>query len=315
MISIEKNYTLPSSSGLADINIVNYYPAADIAIKGVIQIAHGMAEHLERYADFIDFLSMSGYVVFINDHLGHGKSVASDADLGFFGETDGDLNLVNDMKLVTDLAKSKYPDVPYILFGHSMGSFLSRLYTELYGDELTMAIYCGTAGANPAAGIGAKIASLIAKTKGSHYRSTFINSLAFGSYNKRCRPQRTDYDWLTKENSVVDEYIKDDYCGFLFTADGYKDLFTLLKKVNREDWFTSFDSSLPLMLIAGEEDPVGAYGAGVREVYDKLVATGHSNVSIKLYPGDRHEILNETDKKTVYSDILTWINQNLEGEA
>ncbi|MCQ2388017.1 MAG: lysophospholipase [Clostridia bacterium] len=311
MLDLKKSYKIKSTSALSDINIMCFCPAGEIKPKGIVQIAHGMAEHLERYDEFISILTANGFAVFINDHLGHGKSVAHNNELGFFGEKDGYKFLVKDMKLVTDLAKKEYPGLPVILFGHSMGSFLARYYTELYGDEIKLAIYCGTAGSNPAAPAGAFVADLIAKLRGSHYRSKFINNLAFGSYNKKIENKRTDFDWLTTDNGIVDEYIKDKYCGFLFTATGYRDLFNLLSVVNRKEWFTSFNKDLPLMLIAGEEDPVGSYGKGVYQVYDGLVSTGHTDVKVKFYKGDRHEILNEKDRLTVMNDIVEFINENI----
>lgn len=310
MISLSRNYTVESVSGLAGLNVMSYYSASQLELKGIVQICHGMAEHLERYEEFIDFLTGSGYVVFIHDHLGHGKSVSSDDELGFFGETDGYNTLVKDVKRVTDFAKEKYPELPVFLFGHSMGSFIARYYTELYSSGIKGAVFCGTAGPNPGARVGVMLADMIIKRKGSHYRSKLIDKIAFGSYNKRCRPQRTPFDWLTTDNDIVDKYISDKYCGFLFTAAGYRDLFNLLITVNRPEWFTSFDSKFPVFLIAGEEDPVGSYGAGVKKVYDSLVSAGHTNVKMKLYPGDRHEILNEHDRKDVYADVLMWLEKN-----
>ncbi len=309
MISLSRNYSIESGSHLAELNVMSYYSATQLDVKGIVQICHGMAEHLERYEEFIDFLTSSGYVVFIHDYLGHGKSVKNDDELGYFGEKDGYKTLVNDVKLVTDLAKDKYPELPVFLFGHSMGSFIARYYTQLYSAGIKGAVFCGTAGPNPGAKVGVMLANMIIKQKGSHYRSKLIDKIAFGSYNKKCRPQRTPFDWLTKDNAIVDKYIDDKYCGFLFTAAGYRDLFNLLITVNRPEWFTSFNNDFPVLLIAGEDDPVGSYGAGVKKVYDSLVSAGHNNVEMKLYPGDRHEILNETDKKNVFADVLMWLEK------
>ena len=309
MISLSRNYSIESGSHLAELNVMSYYSATQLDVKGIVQICHGMAEHLERYEEFIDFLTSSGYVVFIHDHLGHGKSVKNDGELGYFGEKDGYKTLVNDVKLVTDLAKDKYPELPVFLFGHSMGSFIARYYTQLYSAGIKGAVFCGTAGPNPGAKVGVMLANMIIKQKGSHYRSKLIDKIAFGSYNKKCRPQRTPFDWLTKDNAIVDKYIDDKYCGFLFTAAGYRDLFNLLITVNSPEWFTSFNNDFPVLLIAGEDDPVGSYGAGVKKVYDALVSAGHNNVEMKLYPGDRHEILNETDKKNVFADVLMWLEK------
>ena len=311
MIKNKNKITFRSSSNLCNINAWSYFPDGSIDLKGVIQIAHGMAEHHERYEDFIGFLNNNGYAVYINDHLGHGKSVSDDDQLGYFGEKAGHYNLVEDMKKLTDIIKKECKDLPVILFGHSMGSMLARIYTEKYGNELSGAIYCGTCGSNPAAKPGIAIVKTIAKIKGDHHRSEFINNLAFGAYNKKFSPQRTPFDWLTRDNDIVDKYINDPYCGFLFTTYGYKDLMSMIVVINRKDWYTSVPVNLPLYLIAGKDDPVGNYGKGVNEVYNKLKETNHADVSIKLYNEARHEILNEKNKSEVYADVLTWINSTV----
>ena len=306
MISNKYTFTFTSSSKLADIYACRYTPAENIKPKAVIQIAHGMAEHHERYEEFIEFLTSNGYAVYINDHLGHGKSVKETSELGYFGENNGYLYLVEDMKILTEIAKADYPDLPVILFGHSMGSMLARLYSEKYGKLLKGAVYCGTTGANAAAGAGIAIIKIIAKFKGDHYRSKLINNLAFGTYNNKTE-KKTTFDWLTTDNAIVDKYIADPLCGYLFTTNGYRDLLTLMQVISRNDWYTSVPKELPVYLIAGDADPVGAYGKGVQSVYQGLVDTNHNDVSIKLYNGDRHEILNEKDKSDVFNDILNWI--------
>ncbi len=307
MTGTKKALTFKSSSGLSDIFAEVYYPDKSITVKGVLQIAHGMAEHHERYENFIEFMNNNGYAVFINDHLGHGKSVSSDSELGYFGKKAGYLYLVEDMKTLHDIARDEFPHIPYILFGHRMGSFLARLYCERYGDTLTGAIFCGTSGPNPLASVGLPLIKAMVKTKGDHYRSTFIDKMCFGSYNKKIVPQRTSFDWLTTRDDIVDEYIADPYCGFLFTTCGYRDLISLIIIVNRSDWYTSIPAELPIYLISGDEDPVGNYGKGITEVYHGLMDTNHSDVSMKLYSGDRHEILNEKDSDDVYNDIIKWV--------
>ncbi|MCD7774268.1 MAG: alpha/beta hydrolase [Clostridiales bacterium] len=307
MTGAKKTITFKSSSGLCDIFAEVYYPEKSGDIKAVIQIAHGMAEHHERYEDFISFLNDNGYAVFINDHLGHGKSVSSDSELGFFGKKAGYIYLVDDMKQLHDMAKEEFPDIPYILFGHSMGSFLARLFCERYGDTVDGAVFCGTSGPNSLASVGLPLIKAIASIKGDHYRSKFIDNMSFGSYNKKINPQRTSFDWLTSREDIIDQYIADPYCGFLFTTCGYRDLVTLIILVNRADWYTSVPSDLPVYIISGDADPVGNYGKGVTEVYRNLIDSNHSNVTMKLYAGDRHEILNEKDNKDVYNDILSWI--------
>lgn len=303
----KKDYTFSSASGLTDIYAQSFAPDNPADVRAVIQISHGMAEHSKRYEDFENFLCSKGFAVFSNDHLGHGRSISDENELGYFGEKDGYRDIVNDLKALSDIAKAQYPNVPFIIFGHSMGSFLARSYCEKYGSLIDGAIFCGTSGANPGAPIAAKLASFTAKKKGSHFRSDFIDSLAFGNFNKRFEG-RTKYDWLTRDETVVDSYIDDPLCGFLFTAAGYKDLFTLLKSVSKKSWYDGIPYSLPILLISGSLDPVGDYSKGVTQVYKDLKDSGHKDVVLKLYDNSRHEILNEISKETVYNDVADWVN-------
>ncbi|MCR5484089.1 MAG: lysophospholipase [Clostridiales bacterium] len=303
---IREEYKYPSTTGVGNIFARSWAPEDPSNVKAIFQIAHGMAEHGERYEEFARYLASNGYAVFLNDHIGHGRSVASKKDLGYFGESDGWLGFVNDAKLLTDKARATYRKRPVIFFGHSMGSFVARKYAEKYGSDLAGAIFCGTSGSNPGAGIGITLASLIAKMKGSRYRSEFINKIAFGSYNKKINNPRTAFDWLTKDAAIVDKYVKDDYCGYLFTAVGYRDMFTILNNVSEKSWYQNLSRDLPILLISGKMDPVGDYGNGVKQVHRDLKASGHKDVVMKLYENDRHEILNELDRQTVYSDIVKW---------
>lgn len=303
---LTNEYSYKSHSDLCDIFAQSAAPSDFGSVRGIVQIAHGMAEHSNRYAAFALELCKHGYAVYINDHLGHGSSSANKEELGFFGD-DGVTSLVEDMKSLTDIAKSEYPNVPVFLFGHSMGSFLSRAYTAKYGHLIDGAIYCGTSGPNPAAGMGILLADYIAKKEGKLYRSAFIDSIAFSSYNKKTAKE-TKFDWLSRDKREVQKYIDDEYCGFIFTASGFKTLFTLLKQISNKLWYKTVPSDLQIFLIAGEADPVGEYGKGVRQVYEDLKKTGHTNVSLKLYPEARHELLNELNKKDVFADVIEWID-------
>lgn len=305
-------FLFPSKSGLADIHAQSFEPESRGEVIGIFQIAHGMAEHSERYREFAQHLCSRGYAVFLSDHIGHGKSVSDNEHLGYFGEEKGEETLVEDIYGLTLLIKAKYPQVPIFLFGHSMGSFVARSYASKYGNELTGTIFCGTSGPNPGASIGALIASVIADKKGAFYRSEFINNLAFGSYNKKIKPSRTPFDWLTRDESIVDAYIADPLCGYLFTAAGYRDMFKLLKQVSAKTWYKQIPSDLNILLISGNADPVGDYGKGVNEVYKLLKSSAHSFVSLKLYDDCRHEILNELNRQDVYSDIADWSDSVLE---
>lgn len=302
---IRKEYTYPSVTEVANIFARSWAPEGQ-EIKGVLQISHGMAEHGERYEELASFLCEAGYAVIINDHVGHGRSINSDDDLGYFNgdKNKAGIGFVEDIHKLTLIAIDEFKK-PVILMGHSMGSFVVRHYITKYSADIAGAIICGTSGPNPAAGAGILIASLIEKIKGPKYKSEFINGVAFGTYNKRCEG-RTPFDWLSVNKENIDKYIADPYCGFLFTLSGYKNLFEVLKFVSEPAWYGAVPSDLPMYLIAGTEDPVGTYGKGVKTVFDKLNETGHNNVRIKLYEGDRHEIHNEDDRFTVYADIASW---------
>ena len=301
---IRKEYKYPSSTGVADIFARSWSPAEG-EVKAVFQLVHGMAEYGERYEEMGKFFCEAGYAFFVNDHVGHGKSVGEKPVYGYFG---GDKNFagkgfVEDAHTLTVMAKEEFGK-PVILMGHSMGSFVARSYITKYGSEVLGAVICGTAGPNPALGAGLAIASVIEKIKGEKHESKMIDSIAFGAYNKRCEG-RTPFDWLSVNKENVDKYIADDLCGFLFTVSGYKNMFELLGFVTANDWYAKVPK-MPLFLIAGAEDPVGEYGKGVKTTYDGLVKSGHDNVQLKLYDGLRHEIHNEKERFGVYADIIAW---------
>ena len=304
---IRKEYSIPSKSGVSNVFARCWIPSD--CVKAVFQIIHGMAEHGERYEDFAKYLCKKGFAVLVDDHVGHGKSVKSDNDLGYFGESMGWDSLVEDERALTEMIKTEFPNTPIIFFGHSMGSFIAREYIRRYGNDesIKATIFCGTSGKNPAAPIAIHLASAIAKAKGSKHRSEFINKIAFGPYNNKIKNPKTPFDWLTSDEDIVNKYIADKYCGFLFTAAGYKDLFTILNRVSGKDWYGDMSKlSIPVLLTAGEDDPVGTYGKGIKQIYNDLIQADKKDVTIKLYSGMRHEILNELDRVKVYEDIATW---------
>ncbi len=309
MSFIKKEFYFESASGLGNIHASSYLPENG-EVKAVLQIAHGMAEHLERYEKFASYLCDKSVAVYINDHIGHGASVKNKDELGYFGKKDGWMNFVEDCHKLSVIAKNENGGKPFFFFGHSMGSFVARAYSLKFADEIKGAVFCGTAGPNPAAGAGIIIANLIAKVKGDHYRSKFIDKMGFGTYNKKFEG-RTPFDWLSRDNDEVDKYIADELCGYLFTTYGYRDLFSILDFVSSDDWFNGLSKELPVLMIAGAMDPVGDYGNGVKKVEEKLIASGKSNVKTILYPDARHEILNESACfETVCEDILSWIEEN-----
>lgn len=305
MDHVHNTYKFPSHTGTTEIFVQTLAPANPADVKGVVQLAHGMAEHTDRYLDVASFLCDHGYAVIMNDHAGHGRSVKTDDDNGFFCEKDGYKKVVDDVYEVTKLAKKIYPGKKIILWGHSMGSFIARSFIAKYKNAVDAAIICGTAGANPAAGVGIALANLCAKVKGPKAKVKLLDTIAFGTYNKRFQGN-TGFEWLSVNEENVAKYVADPKCGFLFTTSGFRDLFSVLKSVSGPDWYRAVPADMKLYLIAGEDDPVGNYGKGVTEVYDKLKESGHTNVSIKLYKGLRHEIHNEKSNAEVYNDILAF---------
>ena len=301
-----KQINYPSINGI-DTIVATIYVPNDMP-KGIIQISHGMCEYIGRYAKFMEYMANNGYIIAGNDHLGHGLSSKRE-DYGFFGSNNGYLNFIEDLHSLTKILKAEYGnELNYYLFGHSMGSFIARLYLSKYQAELSGAIICGTGGPNPMAYLGI-IASMLSKQfKGERYRSQLLDKMAFGSLNKNIQDLRTDKDWLTRDEAIVDKYLQDPKCMFTFTAAGFKDLMRLSTKANNRHWFKSIDKQLPIYLIAGDDDPVGNYGKGVTKVYNQLLKNKVSDVELKLYPKARHEILNEINNSEVFQDILKWLN-------
>lgn len=298
-----------SANGVNDVYAKLFIPA-DTSVKAIVQISHGMCEYIDRYQDFAHFLCEKGFLVCGNNHIGHRYSVTQDSELGFFSENDGYRHLIADVRTLTQAMKERYPGVPYFLMGHSMGSFIARLCLTEFGAEYDGAIISGTGGPNPLAGAGASTAALLCKTQGLHARSKLLENMAFGDYNKRFE-KRTPKDWLTRDKAVVDTYLADPYCMFLFTNAGFRDLFTMVKLANAPQWAKALPKDLPIYLFSGAEDPVGDYGEGVRKVYQRIKDAGLFDVTLKIYKGGRHEMLNETNRAEVYDDVYDWLRRKV----
>ena len=285
----------------------------DCPARGIFQLSHGMAENKERYLPLMTFLAEKGYICIIHDHRGHGASVRSAQDLGYLYEN-ADTAIVEDLHQITLYAKSRFPQLPLYLMGHSMGSLVVRCYLMKYAHELSALIVCGSPSANPAAGAALAVCRVLTAIYGDRHRSRLITRMAFGSYGKRF-PENTENAWLSANPENVRDYNASPLCGFLFTLNGYRALFHLLRRTYSEkEWAdtrslrTPADVSLPVRFLAGEEDPCIASPEKFREACDFLRRQGFSNVSSKLFCGMRHEIHNETGKAEVWNDIAAFLS-------
>lgn len=301
-----------SVNGKNHIHVKIWYPDCDKKdIKGVIQIAHGMIDHIGRYGDMAEYFAQKGYVVAGNDHLGHGDSVGGKEDYGYFTEGNASLCVVDDMYRLTRIMKKEYGEFPYILIGHSMGSFLSRRYMSMYGHELDCAILLGT-GNQPYSVVkaGLFLAKAVKLLKGERYRSKFLNQVMFGLYNKRIEEALTDKDWVCSDNNVVKEYMKDEKCDFIFTVNGYIGLLSTIDYVKKEANIRKIPRKLPVLIAVGEEDPVGGYGKDVKKLFD-IYSRYLDDVELRIYEECRHELHNESVKYNVFEDMYEWIQAAL----
>lgn len=299
-----KKIEVQSTDNIHTLKGLIYIP--DGEIKGIFHIVHGMCEYIERYSHVFSALAEEGYVSCGYDNLGHGKTAMDDGELGFIAHKDGWKYLVNDVKAFEDAVKKIYPDKPLYLMGHSMGSFISRIAAENYGDETRKFIICGTGGANPAASFGLLATDILRILFGEKHKSNFVNKLAFGAYNKRFEGT-SDFEWITNDRDIITKYEADKYCNFKFTVSAMHDLVKLNQLSNRPAWFKSIRKDMPILLISGSDDPVGAYGKGVTKVYERLKAAGVKDVNLKLYKNCRHEIHNDSCKDEVIKDIIEFI--------
>ena len=303
-------FTFASSNGKSTVYAQKFLPAG--TPRGIIQIAHGVSEHIGRYEEFMTFLAGRGFVVVANDHIGHGKSAASDEDLGIFDEKDGWDRAVEDMDKLHDMTREEFPDIPYIFFGHSMGSYLLRTYLIRHPEKADLAILSGTGGQpRPivAAGLGA--AETTVKVYGARKISKLLIAMAFGTYNNGYEQKRTEFDWLSSVPEIPDAYIADPKCGFPPTASLFRDLFYGIMYDSDKENLAKMNKDMPVLMISGWKDPVGENGKGVKRVFRMFCEAGMKHVHLKLYPHCRHELLNETIKSEVMDDIAKWIDNSL----
>ena len=278
----------------------------------ILQVVHGMAEYIDRYDDFACFLADRGILVVGNDHLGHGKSVLPGERYGYFCKEDAPTVLVRDEHRLKKMMQEQYVGVPYIILGHSMGSFITRNYLLKYGMGIDGAIIVGTGmQPKPVLMCALALAAVQEFFFGADHVSKLINMLSFGLYNKRIKSPKTSFDWLSRNEDNVRKYMKDPMCGFVFTVNGFQTLFKLIYNLHDREKLNKMPKNIPVFFLSGADDPVGDYGRSVELVYQSYKRIGMEIVQMKLYPEDRHELLNEVDKEDAYGDIYRWILQRV----
>lgn len=305
-----KDFYFNSSTGKNKIHARMCVPDAEP--RAIVQIIHGIAEYIDRYDEFMSFLADNGIIAVGTDHLGHGKSIESEEQTGFFAYDNGWDYAVRDEEVLRLAMHENYPELPIIVFGHSMGSFMARTLLIRYPDAFNAAIISGTG--NQGAALvngGLFMGNLVTGLKGAHHYSKFLNNLAFGSYNKIYENPKTEYDWLSRDEANVQKYIDDPLCGFIPSCSLFRDMMTGVKFITNKKNLTAMNKDMPVYFMSGDMDPVGECGKGVQKAYNNFLEAGMKDVSIKLYPGGRHEMLNEINKDEVYTDILTWLGSKI----
>ena len=306
-----KNFTFKSEEG-TEVFVYNWVPDSDVKVKGVVQIAHGMAETAARYERFADFMTKNGYIIYINDHRGHGKTAGSIEKLGILADSDGFEWMVKDVHQLSGIINKEHSELPLFLYGHSMGSYVTQRYIMLYGSELKGALLSGSNGKQgPILTIGTIVAKREIKKNGRNVKSEKLNQMSFGGFNKAFKPNRTDFDWLSRDNVQVDKYINDPYCGTVFTAGFFFDLLTGLKEAEKKENIDNVPKNLPILIFSGAQDPCGKNGKGVTRLCNTYKKHGVEDVTLKLYPEARHEVLNETNRDEVIKDVLKWVDSHL----
>ena len=278
-------------------------------IQGIVQICHGMAEHIKRYDDFMQYLCDNNFVVVGYDQRGHGMTAGSVENCGYMDDYDNIEVLVHDVHKVNQYIKELYPNLPIFLLGHSMGSFVSQRYVELYDNEIDGLILSGSSYNDGfIIKMGNMLASLITKIKGRKHVSQLINNLSLGSYNKKFKNAKTEVDWLSREEGNNQKYVEDEYCGMIFSVSYFKDLTKTFTLICND--LELINNDLPIYIMSGDMDPVGEFGKGTTKLFNKLKGVGVTDLTLKLYKDGRHEMLNEINKDEVYANILQWISEH-----
>lgn len=310
---MKDEFYFPSKDGNTEIHAIEWKPEGEVI--GVVQLCHGMVEYVDRYDEFAQYLCERGFYVVGNDHLGHGKSVQSKSEYGFFHAKYGNTCVLSDLHTLRMRTAKKYPGVPYFILGHSMGSILLRQYIQMHGSGLAGALIIGVVQEQPEIVLygGRALCRVIALVKGWHYRSKLVDKMVTGSFNDAFKPTRTRADWVTSDEERLQAYLDDPLCSFVFTVNAYYHMLGGMLRMQKKENVFMIPKTLPILFAAGMEDPCGGFGKGVRKEYERYKAAGIRDVTLKLYPNDRHELLNETDREQVTEDFYEWIQSKMAG--
>ena len=279
--------------------------------RGIVHLVHGISEHIGRYDETARFLAEHGFVVCGEDHLGHGRTV-TDGSYGFFAPENGWTLAARDVRALRKLEGARHPNLPYFLLGHSMGSFLTRTYLILWPGTVSGAVLMGT-GQEPAplVALGKRISALECRRLGPRGVSPLVHTLSLGAYNRRFRPSRTPSDWLSRDPAEVDAFLADPLCQSRPTVSLFRDMMGGLQLIARRDQLARMDPSVPVCFLSGQEDPVGGMGRGVEQVVRMFQDAGCRDLSLHLYPGARHELFHEQNRREVWADLLDWLEDRL----
>lgn len=301
-------FTLDAADGAA-IHVHRWLPDGDV--KGVVQIAHGLAEHGARYEHVAEALTGAGYAVYADDHRGHGRTIQRDEDRGYFADEPGWVRVLDDLHRLNARAREDHPGVPAVLLGHSMGSFLTQQYLFTFPETIAGAVLSGSNGpAGMLADVGALVARVERMRLGRHGRSSLLHTMSFGAYNKPFEPARTEYDWLSRDPEQVDRYIADPECGWVATTQLWIDLLGGLRVIAKREHVARIPKSMPIHVFSGEKDPVGG-AKGVAALVELYERAGLTAVSSRVYDDGRHEMLNEINRDEVITDLVGWIDRTV----
>lgn len=303
-----ESFTMLNNAGM-NVFVYKWLPEGDKEIKAVVQIAHGMCETGERYAELASLLTSHGYAVYVNDHRGHGRTAGKPEALGDVGEN-GFEGMIEDLILLSGVIREKHSGIPHYLLGHSMGSFLTQKIMCIHGDIFHGFMLSGSNGPRGLLSFGQGLAAFQAKIQGETHRSLMLNTIVFGPYNKGFGLIRTPFDWLSRDEEEVDRYVNDPYCGEVCTARFFRDFFGLLRQIHKPRLLKNLVKNKPIYIFSGDEDPVGMRGKGVRKLIDLYRELGVQDLEYRLYPGGRHEMLHEINRDEVAEHVLDWLERH-----